>query len=90
MKACCDWFDSISYVGIGRQGLARCITAFEVADKDKAIEEYRGIIGEAPNFASALTDLETDRFSPDNYEHYFNRVLGVMVSMSLLMGGGAK
>jgi hypothetical protein len=68
MKACIEWFDSIGYSGIGRQGLKRCIVAFEVEDKDRAISEYRRTIGEAPNFASAMTDLDTDSFPVDRAE----------------------
>jgi hypothetical protein len=41
MKALAETFDSIGSTGIGCQGLARCIAAFEAGDKDKAIPEYR-------------------------------------------------
>src|SRR6266540_4008190 len=53
MKACSEMFDSIGYAGRGRQGLARCIAAFEADDRERAIREYRQTIGDAPNFASA-------------------------------------
>ena len=59
MKACIEMFDSIGYAGLGRQGLARCVAAFEAGDKGRAIEEFRHTIGDAPNFASAMTDLDT-------------------------------
>ena len=90
MKSCVEMFDSIGYAGTGRHGLARCIAAFEAGDKDRAITEYRQTIGEAPNFASAMSDLETNKFSPDTHEQYFNRVMGVMFGMSILMNGNAK
>jgi len=90
MKACVETFDSIGYSGIGRQGLPRCITAFEAEDKDRAIAEYRKTIGEAPNFASAMTDLDTDEFSSEIHEQYFSPVLGVMFGMTLLMNGDVK
>jgi hypothetical protein len=90
MKACIEWFDSIDYSGIGRQGLERCVFAFEAEDKDRAISEYRRAIGEAPNFASAMTDLDTDSFSVDRAEQYFNRVMAVMGTMCLIMGGDVK
>jgi len=90
MKACIEWFDSIAYFGIGRQGLERCIVAFEADDKDRAISEYRRTIGEAPNFASAMIDLDTDSFAVDRAEEYFNRVMGGMGTMCLLMGGDVK
>jgi hypothetical protein len=90
MKACVEMFDSIGYKGIGRQGLARCIVAFEAEDKGRAIAEYRQTIGEAANFASAMTDLDTDKFAPEKHEQYFNRVLEVMFRMALLMNGDVK
>ena len=90
MKACVGMFDAIGYAGVGRQGLVRCIAAFETADKDRAIAEFRQTIGDAPNFASAMTDLDTDRFSPEIHAQYFNRVLAVMFGMALLMNGNAK
>lgn len=90
MKACVEMFDSIGYAGTGRQGLARCIAAFEAEDKERAIAEYRQTIGEAANFASAMTDLDTDKFAPEIHEQYFNRVLGVMFGMTLLMNGNVK
>ena len=90
MKRCVEIFDSIGYAGTGRHGLARCIAAFEAGDKDRAITEYRQTIGEAPNFASAMTDLDTDKFSPEIHEQYFNHVLGVMFGMTLLMNGDVK
>jgi len=90
MKACVEMFDSIGYVGIGRQGLTRCISEFEAEDNDTAIAVFRQTIGEAPNFASAMTDLDTDKFSPEMHTQYFNHVLGVMVTMALLMDGNAK
>ena len=83
-------FHSIGYAGRGQQGLARCIAAFEADNKERAIMEYRQAIGDAPNFASAMTDLDTDKFSPEIHEQYFNRVLGVMFSMTLLMNGDVK
>ena len=90
MKGCVQMFDSIGYAGTGRQGLARCIAAFEAGDKDREIAEFRLTIGDAPNFASAMTDLDTDKFSPEIHEQYFNRVLGVMFGMTLLMNGDVK
>jgi hypothetical protein len=90
MKACNEMFDSIGYTGSGRKGLERCIAAFEAGDKAKAIREFRRTIGKAPNFASAMTDLDTDKFSPEIHEQYFNRVLGVMFGMTLLMNGNVK
>jgi hypothetical protein len=90
MRSYVEMFDSIGYVGTGRQGLARCIAAFEAGDKDRAIAEYCQTIGDAPNFASALTDLDTDKFSPEIHEEYFNRVFGVMFGMTLLMNGDVR
>lgn len=90
MKRCVEMFDSIGYDGIGRQGLARCIGAFEAEDKEKAIKEYCQTIGEAPNFASAMTDLDKRKFSPETREQFFNRVLAVMFGMTLLMNGNVK
>jgi len=90
MKACSEMFDSIGYAGRGRQGLARCIAAFEADDRERAIREYRQTIGDAPNFASAMTDLDTDKLPPEIHEQYFSRVLGVMFGMTLLMNGNVK
>ena len=90
MRMCVEMFDSIGYSGTARHGLARCIAAFEAGDEDIAIAEYRQTIGEAPNFASAMTDLDTDKFSPEIHEKYFNRVLGVMFGMAILMNGDVK
>ena len=90
MKVCVGWFDSIGYEGIGRQGLARCIAAFEQGDADRAIAEYRHMIGDAPNFASTMTDLDDRNFSPEVSEQYFNRVMAVMYGMCLLMAGDVK
>jgi hypothetical protein len=90
MKACVDWFDSIGYAGVGRQGLVRCIAAFQAGDSGEAIAQYRQMIAEAPNFASVLTDLDSDSFTPELYEQYFNHIMTVMFSMSFLMGGKAK
>ena len=90
MKRCVEMFDAIGYKGTGRLGLARCIDAFEAEDKDRAITEYRQIIGEAPNFASAMTDLDNSKFSSELSEQYFNRVMAVMYGMCLLMGGDVK
>ena len=90
MKACAEIFDSIGYAGHGRQGLARCIAVFEAEDKDGAIMEYRQTIGEAPNFASAMTDLDENKLPPEVHEEYFSRVLGVMFGMTLLMNGDVK
>jgi len=73
MKACVEMFDSIGYSGVGRQSLARCISAFEAGDKKKAIREFRRTIGKAPNFASAMTDLDTDSFPPKVHEQFFPR-----------------
>jgi len=89
MKALAGTFDSIGYAGIGRQGLARCIDAFEAGDRDKAVAEYRRIIGLAPNFASALTDLDEHSFYTAD-EKRFLQMLGVMVTMGMLMNGDAK
>jgi hypothetical protein len=89
MKALAETFDSIGYAGVGRQGLARCIAAFEAADKDKALAEYRRTIGAAPNFASALTDLDERAFYTTDGKR-FSQMLGVMVTMSMLMNGDAK
>jgi hypothetical protein len=88
MKALVETFDSIRYAGVGRQGLARCIDAFEAGDKDKALVEYRRTTGAAPNFASALTDLDESFYTTD--EKLFYQMLGVMTSMSMLMNGDAK
>ena len=90
MKALSNTFDSIGYTGIGRQGLARCIHAFEAGDEDRAIREYRQTIGASPNFASALTDLDTDSFSAELAGKYASQLLGVMMGMSLLMNGDPK
>jgi hypothetical protein len=90
MKACVTWLDSIGYTGSGRQGLARCIAAFEEGDPERAIAEYRHTIGDAPNFASAMTDLEDGNFSSELSEQHFNRVMAVMYGMCLLMGGDVK
>jgi hypothetical protein len=90
MKACVEMFDSMGYAGRGRQGLARCIAAFEADEEDRAIVEYRRTIGDAPNFASAMTDLDEDTFSPEVHEQYFARVLGVMFGMTLLMNGDVR
>ena len=90
MKLCVTWFDSIGYTGVGRRGLARCVSAFEACDADKAIAEYRHLIGDAPNFASAMTDLDDTKFSSELSEQYFNRVMAVMFGMCLLMGGDVK
>jgi len=90
MKACSEMFHAIGYDGRGQQGLARCIAAFEADDKKRAIIEYRQTIGDAENFASAMTDLDTDKLSPEIHEQYFNRVLGVMFGMTLLMNGDVK
>ena len=90
MKACSEMFHSIGYAGRGQQGLARCIAAFEADDKERAIMEYRQTIGDAPNFASAMTDLDEDKLPPDIHEQYFSRVLGVMFGMTLLMNGDVK
>jgi hypothetical protein len=90
MKACIEMFDSIGYAGLGRQGLARCVAAFEAGDKGRAIEEFRHTIGDAPNFASAMTDLDTNKLTSEVSENYFNRVMAVMFGMSLLMGGDVK
>ncbi len=90
MKACSEMFHSIGYAGRGQQGLVRCIAAFEADDKERAIMEYRHTIGDAPNFATAMTDLDEDRLPPDIHEQYFSRVLGVMFGMTLLMNGDVK
>ena len=90
MRACSEMFRSIGYAGRGQQGLARCIEAFEADDEERAIMEYRRTIGDAANFASAMTDLDTDKFSPEIHEQYFNRVLAVMFGMTLLMNGDVK
>ena len=90
MKSCVAWFDSIGYSGTGRQGLARCIAAFEGGDPDRAIAEYRSVVGAAPNFASAIADLDKGKFSPELSEQYFNHMMTVMLRMSLLMGGNTK
>jgi hypothetical protein len=91
MKACVEMFDWIGYAGTRREGLVRCIAAFEAGDKDRAITEYRQTIGDAPNFASAIRDeLNTDRFSLEIHEQHFKRVLGVMFGMTLLMDGNVK
>lgn len=90
MKACAEMFDSIGYAGRGRQGLSRCIIALEVEDKDGAIREYRHTIGKAANFASAMTDLDEGKLSPEVHEQYFSRVLAVMFGMTLLMNGDVK
>ena len=90
MKACTEMFDSIGYSGVGRQGLARCLAAFETGDKNGAILEYRQIIGDAPNFASAMSDLDTSKLSLEVSEGYFNRVMAVMMGMCMLMGGDVK
>jgi hypothetical protein len=90
MKSCVEMFDSIGYAGTGRHGLARCIAAFEAGDKDKAITEYRQIIGESPNFASVVSDINTEKFSTEMHKQYFNRVMGVMFGMSILMNGNPK
>jgi hypothetical protein len=90
MRACSEMFRSIGYAGRGQQRLARCIEAFEADENERAIMEYRQIIGEAANFASAMTDLDTDKFLPEVHEQYFNRVLAVMFGMALLMNGDVK
>jgi hypothetical protein len=90
MKACVEWFDSISYAGAGREGLIRCISAFETRGKEAAVAEYRRVIGDHPNFASALTDLNTDKMSPKESELYFNRVMSVMFGMTLIMNGDVR
>jgi hypothetical protein len=90
MNACIELFDSIGYSGVGRQGLERCIAAFEAGDETRAIDEYRRIIGDAAIFASALTDLNEDNLSNERAAQYFNRVLAVMVTMSLIMRGDVK
>jgi hypothetical protein len=90
MRVLAATFDSIDYVGVGRQGLARCIAAFEIGDKEKALAEYRKTIGEAGNFAEALTDLDTKLLTKDGDFSYFNQVLAVMVIMALLMNGNVK
>jgi hypothetical protein len=90
MKALAATFDEIGYVGTGRQGLTRCIAAFEAGDKDSAIREYRKTIGAAPNFASALTDLNTDKLSTELQNKYGSQLIGIMVTMSLLMNGAPK
>lgn len=48
------------------------------------------MIGDAPNFASTMTDLDDRNFSPEVSEQYFNRVMAVMYGMCLLMGGDVK
>ena len=83
-------FDSIGYAGRGRQGLSRCIAALEAEDKDAAVREYRQTIGEAANFASAMTDLDEGKLPPEVHGQYFSRVLAVMFGMSLLMNGDVK
>jgi hypothetical protein len=90
MRACTEMFRSIGYAGRGHKGLARCIEAFEADDKERAIMEYRQTIGDAANFASAMTDLDTDKFSPEVHEQHFSHVLGVMFGMTLLMNGDVK
>ena len=90
MKSCAEFFHSIGYSGVGSQGIARCITAFEAGDGERAIREYQHTIGEAANFASAMTDLDRDKLPPEDMERDFNRVMGVMVTMALIMGGNAK
>jgi hypothetical protein len=90
MKACSEMFNAIGYAGRGQQGLARCIAAFEADDKERAIMEYRQTIGDAPNFASAMTELDEDKLPPDTHEQYFSRVLAVMFGMTLLMNGDVK
>ena len=90
MKALAETFDSVGYSGVGRQGLTRCISAFEAGDGERAIIEYRRTIGEAPNFAAAMIDLDTDQFSTKTLEDYNSRLMGVMFGMSLLMNGDAK
>ena len=90
MRTCIEWFDSIGYAGIGRDGLLRCIIAFEAGDKDQAICEYRRTIGDAANFATALSDLDTNGFSNDQLGQHACRVMAVMFGMSLLMGGNVK
>jgi len=89
MKGLADSFDSIGYTGIGRQGLGRCIAALEAGDKDNALQEYRLTIGAAPNFISALTDLDKPNFYTADGKH-FSQMLAVMVTMSMLMNGDAK
>ena len=39
---------------------------------------------------TAMPSIDTDKFSPEIHEQYFNRVLGVMFSMTLLMNGDVK
>lgn len=90
MQACIEWFDSIGYSGVGRKGLERCLAAFKAGDKAGAIKEYRRMIGHADNFASALVDLDTKGFSNEQAQEDFNRVMAVMVSMALIMGGNVK
>ena len=90
MRTCIEWFDSVGYAGIGRDGLLCCIAAFEAGDKDRAICEYRRIIGDATNFASAMTDLDTNGLTIEQAEQHFNRMMAVMGTMCMLMGGRVK
>jgi hypothetical protein len=90
MSALMETFDSIGYTGVGQQGLARCMAAFEAGDKERAIHEYRQTIGDAPNFASAITDLDTESFSPELAGKYGFQLIGVMTSMFFLMDGAPE
>ncbi len=94
MEKLAETFDAIGYVGVGRQCLTKCIAAFKAGDETAALWEYRKTIGSAPNFVSALTDLETDKFyKAETMEKSSERscqMLGVMTVMSFLMGGNAK
>ena len=90
MKLLAGTFDSIGYVGIGRQALTRCIAAFEAEDKERAITEFRQTVGRAPNFASALTDLDADKLPTEVQGRIFTQMLGVMMGMELLTEGYDK
>jgi len=90
LRAFSDTLASIGYGGIGRRGLALCIAAFEAGDKDRAILEYRQTIGDAPNFASVLTDIDPDSLSSEVLDRYNRQLFAVMLGMSLLMKGEPK
>jgi len=90
IKTNLEIFDAIGYAGIGRSGLARVLASFESGDNERAIVEYRLVIGHAPNFASALTDFDLMSYPVDMRMKLFNGLLGVMSQMSLVMDGKAR
>ena len=58
-RRCIEMFDSLAYTGPARAGLLRCVKAFELNNRERAILEYRAIIGEEDTSRARWTSTST-------------------------------